>query len=450
MTKPKPIRFSDLGKIHLNYQPTEQSWHKNVKIPLIFPQEPPNSPKEPTTATFYTYKGYQLVHPYFRPMFFQTSASWAKQTVESALKKYLTIPHYQAQKVLNLPQERSASYWGRMLAAGFVWVSGLRKLDSDTEINGKIFRKGNKALMEASGPEVANWPLRINDSVGNMSCVHELPVPLTDSAQIKIEIIFESKDLLVVNKPAGIPVHPTGNSYRFNTVVSILQRQLDRVDMELWPCHRIDRDTSGVLFLAKNSKTCGKMSTVIADKSNVQKTYIAKVEGKFENNIICTDDIISLDFTKDYKRGGIIQRPQKAETIFKFLEYNTKEDTTTIIAQLKTGRRHQIRQHLRNIGHPVVSDPLYGKGKLLSSPMFNQPTPMHFQQLRERHTELIQEENRHKEPVNVCAECAHVTYIPTIKETPMQLHALEYRALDGSWSFMSSVPQSYNATREKL
>lgn len=187
------------------------------------------------------------------------------------------------------------------------------------------------------------------------------PAPLeVKPEEIKFDIIYEDDDIIVVNKPQGMVVHPAAGNYTGTLVNALLKHciNLSGINGVLRPgiVHRIDKDTSGVLIVAKNDVAHKSLANQIKDHT-VNRKYITLVEGviKVDNGTI--EGSIGRHHT-DRKRMDIVSTGKHAVTHFKVLERFS--NYTLIEAKLETGRTHQIRVHMCHIGHPVVGDPVYG------------------------------------------------------------------------------------------
>ncbi len=177
--------------------------------------------------------------------------------------------------------------------------------------------------------------------------------------KMNLDIVFEDDDVIVVNKPQGMVVHPAPGHENGTLVNGLLDHApLATVNGELRPgiVHRIDKDTSGLLMVAKNDQAMLSLSAQLKAKTN-QRKYLAIVHGNFKEEAGTINAPIGRS-KKDRKKMAIVEDGRPAVTHFKVLERFT--DYTLIECELETGRTHQIRVHLKYIGHPVAGDPLYG------------------------------------------------------------------------------------------
>ena len=187
-----------------------------------------------------------------------------------------------------------------------------------------------------------------------------------EAEEIPIDIVYEDDDVIVVNKPNGMVVHPAvGN--KSGTLVNALMhhsKNLSSINGEFRPgiVHRIDAYTTGLLMVAKNDKAHEFLQKQLQDKTTTRK-YIALVWGVIPNDTGVIDAPIMRDKSDRKKMAVGTINSKDAVTHFKVLErFN---NATLIELKLETGRTHQIRVHLSYIGYPVVNDPVYGRRKLI-------------------------------------------------------------------------------------
>lgn len=181
---------------------------------------------------------------------------------------------------------------------------------------------------------------------------------------IPLDVAYEDSDLIVVNKPRGMVVHPAPG-HASGTLVNALMyhcKDLSGINGELRPgiVHRIDKDTSGLLMAAKNDKAHASLAAQLKEHS-VTRKYVALVHGNVSHDQGTVDAPIGRD-PLDRKMFTVTEKNSKhAVTHFAVLE--RFGDYTLLELQLETGRTHQIRVHMKFIGHPLVGDPVYGRSK---------------------------------------------------------------------------------------
>lgn len=183
---------------------------------------------------------------------------------------------------------------------------------------------------------------------------------------IPISILYEDQDILVVNKPKGMVVHPANGNpdgTLVNAVMAISHDSLSGIGGEIRPgiVHRLDKDTSGVIVVAKNDKAHIHLSEQIKNHE-VEKIYWALVRGIVKEN----EATISMPIgrsTKDRKKMAVDRKGKEAITHFRVLERYPEHQCTLLEIKIETGRTHQIRVHLSEIGYPVIGDAVYSNGK---------------------------------------------------------------------------------------
>ena len=181
---------------------------------------------------------------------------------------------------------------------------------------------------------------------------------------IPLEVLYEDNDIIVVNKPKGMVVHPANGNpdgTLVNAVMAICKDSLSGIGGEIRPgiVHRLDKDTSGVIIVAKNDKAHINLSEQIKNHE-VEKTYIALVRGNVPENEATINMPIGRS-TKDRKKMAVTKTGKNAVTHFKVLKRHN--NYTLLEVKIETGRTHQIRVHLAEIGYPIIGDSVYSNGK---------------------------------------------------------------------------------------
>ncbi|XP_019742816.1 pseudouridylate synthase RPUSD2 [Hippocampus comes] len=190
--------------------------------------------------------------------------------------------------------------------------------------------------------------LKNNDHMENTVHRHEPPV-----VGKPLEVLVDDGKVLVVDKPASIPVHPCGR-FRHNTVIFILGKE--RGISELHTVHRLDRLTSGVLLFARTLEISKKLDQLVRDRQ-LEKEYVCRVEGEFpEGELVCEEPILVVSFKIGLCR--VDPKGKDCRTVFQRLSFNGK--TSVVRCLPLTGRTHQIRVHLQYLGFPILNDPIYG------------------------------------------------------------------------------------------
>ena len=219
----------------------------------------------------------------------------------------------------------------------------------------------NGLILVNSKKEKSSYKLRENDEI----TVEDFPVKSleVEAEDIPLDIVYEDDDVIVINKPKGLVVHP-GAGNEEHTLANALKfhsDSLSTINGEYRPgiVHRIDKDTAGLLIVAKNDAAHAFLSNQLSDHTLGRK-YYALVLGVIKENEGKIIAPIGRDQKYRQKMAVDMMHGKDAETAFKVIE--RFKDSTLVECILKTGRTHQIRVHMNYIGHPVIGDPIYGKG----------------------------------------------------------------------------------------
>lgn len=221
-------------------------------------------------------------------------------------------------------RDRTVEYYRRAMQEGLVTVNGAKVIDLEE------YRVKN----------------------GDMIChkIHRHEPPITAEP---IKIIYQDAEMLIVNKPASVPVHPSGR-YRFNTLVEILRAEHGFQHLSI--INRLDRLTSGIVMLGLERGKAVSLHEKMQSRE-YQKTYICRVKGRFPAEARCNAPIKAIE----HKLGlvNVASDGKPSETHFKLLKYYEELDESLVEAKPMTGRTHQIRVHLQALGHPILNDHLY-------------------------------------------------------------------------------------------
>ncbi len=254
----------------------------------------------------------------------------------------------------------------------------------------KLIEKGN---VEVNGRVVSSkkFKISIEDEIRiNIPEPEKLKLAPED---IDIEIVYEDDDVLVVNKPQGMVVHPAPGHYCGTLVNALLfhSKSLSSINGIIRPgiVHRIDKDTSGLLMIAKNNKAHNFLAAQLKEHST-KRIYYALVHGNLKSESGTIDAPIGRHPVNRLKWAVVEKNSKRAVTHFKVIERFSGFNLVQL--KLETGRTHQIRVHMSYIGHPLVGDPLYGlkkkkfslKGQMLHARVigFIHPTTLKYMEFK--------------------------------------------------------------------
>lgn len=190
---------------------------------------------------------------------------------------------------------------------------------------------------------------------------HRLPDEPCTAGAHSLPVIYEDEDILVVNKPAGLPIHPSQNHYEDSLANAVMAYYKEQGENFVFRCiNRLDRNTSGLTLIAKNMLSSAILSQDVM-KRDIHRTYLALVERSQQ-----LPDSGTIEAPIARVEGSTILREVNFETgdyaLTKYWKLADFEDATLLKLQLGTGRTHQIRVHMSYIGHPLLGDDLYGNG----------------------------------------------------------------------------------------
>ncbi len=227
----------------------------------------------------------------------------------------------------------------------------------------KIIDEGNVTV---NGKNVkASYKLKEKDVIDIEEIENiELEVVAED---IPLDIVYEDEDIIIVNKAKGMVVHPGNGNYTGTLVNSLLYTHKDKLSaingvVRPGIVHRIDKDTSGIIVVAKNDKA-HKMLSSAFKVHNITRKYIAVVHGIVDKDNIKIDLPIGRSQNDRIKMAVTEKNSREAVTHIKVLKRFYESGYTLVEAKLETGRTHQIRVHMSYIGHPLLGDEVYGKSK---------------------------------------------------------------------------------------
>lgn len=334
--------------------------------------------------------------------------------------------------------------------------------------SGEIFINGKRV-----GPDHV---LRNGDLVSHTLHRHEPPVTAEP-----IAIVHEDEDVIVINKPSGVPVHPAGR-YKLNTVTEIIKSERGPGFVP-HPCNRLDRLTSGVMFLAKSVQAAEALTRKIMQRT-VRKEYIARVMGEFpDGDVVCDQPILQISPKLGLNR--VRANGKTARTVFKRLAYypapdhgqpsapasdrggdgqpwHLKRGYSVVRCLPVTGRTHQIRVHLQYLGHPIQNDPIYANQRVwglelgradaegtatTDEDVISRLSRMGKQEVAQAvvyYDEMVdqyEKQRAEKMTGELCAVCSTPLYSdPGPHELSLWLHSLRYEDAEGSWSYTSPLP----------
>ncbi|KAB8360822.1 hypothetical protein FH972_024556 [Carpinus fangiana] len=330
--------------------------------------------------------------------------------------------------------------------------------------------KGNVVVNGKPVPSL-QYAVRNGEMISHTLHRHEPPVTAAP-----IGIVHEDDDIIVINKPAGVPVHPAGR-YNYNSLVEIMRAERGH-GFNPMPCNRLDRLTSGVMFIGKHRRAAEKLTDQIMART-VKKEYVARVKGEFPaGEVVCEQPILSISPKLGLNR--VRANGKEARTVFRRLAYyppranskgvndqdsegkpwEKKEGYSIVRCLPLTGRTHQLRVHLQFLGHPITNDPIYCNQRVFGQSLARGETEadndediiarlskMGKEEVADAvayHDEMVEDyEKRKAEKMTgeLCEVCDTPLYSdPGIHELGIYLHAKRYADAGGAWSYETPLP----------
>ncbi|KAK4133779.1 pseudouridine synthase [Trichocladium antarcticum] len=393
------------------------------------------APREPWPRPYYFQDGLRRVAPYFYTYNTFCKERWrGRQLIDVFESEF---------------RDRPVEYYRAAMVSGQVAVNG-----------------------KTVGP---HYIINNGDRISHTTHRHEPPVTTEP-----IGIIHEDDDMVVINKPSGVPVHPAGR-YNFNSVVEIMKAERGP-NFQPRPCNRLDRLTSGIMFIAKHAKAADHLGAQILQRS-VRKEYMARVIGRFpDGEVVCDQPILQISPKLGLNR--VRANGKAARTVFKRLSYypppepaaaeqsgvatdeagdrKANEGYSIVRCLPVTGRTHQIRVHLQFLGHPIQNDPIYANHKVwgidlgsndaeavqnTDEDVVTRLSRMGKDQVAnavayyDQMVDAYHKKKAEKMSGETCALCNTPLYTdPGDQELSLWLHSFRYADVDGAWSYTSPLP----------
>ncbi|KAF2264735.1 pseudouridine synthase [Lojkania enalia] len=349
--------------------------------------------------------------------------------------------------------------------------------DRPTEYYEKAMKEG-RVVLNGKPVESTKTIVRNGDIISHTLHRHEPPV-----AARPIGIVHEDDDLIVIDKPAGMPVHPAGR-YHFNSIIEVIRADRDP-NFNPLPCNRLDRLTSGIMFIGKHRQAAEDMSAQIRGRT-VKKEYICRVVGEFpEGEVVCEKPILQI--SPKLGLNAVRANGKEAKTVFKRLAYYPPKDGIkdkkieqngdsdgddkhqpwkrlrgySIVRCFPiTGRTHQLRVHLQFLGHPISNDPIYANQRVFGPSLgrgssdaendediMTRLSRMGKEEIADAvayHDEMVDQYNKRKAEKmtgETCDVCDTPLYSdPGIHELGIYLHARRYHCEEGKWDYETGLP----------
>jgi len=349
-------------------------------------------------------------------------------------------------------RDRPTSYYQKAIESGQLVINGKKA----TSIHQKV---------------------RNGDVISHTLHRHEPPVTAAP-----IGIVHEDDDIIAINKPAGVPVHPTGR-YNYNSVTEIMRAERG-LGWNPLPCNRLDRLTSGIMFIGKHRAAADAMMLQISGRT-IKKEYVARVKGRFpDGEVVCEQPIRQISPKLGLNR--VRANGKEARTVFRRLAYyppqgeaqqpaaepedrssNTqlpwarKEGYSIVRCLPLTGRTHQIRVHLQFLGHPIANDPIYCNQRVFGPQLargdagsdddesimaalarMGKEDVAEAMAYAEEAAGVYEKRKAERLTGEVCESCGTPLYSdPGEHELGIYLHAKRYASAGGSWAYETELPE---------
>jgi 23S rRNA pseudouridine1911/1915/1917 synthase len=244
---------------------------------------------------------------------------------------------------------------------------------------------GDGAVLVNGHTGKSGYTLRGGDEVQVFSLKMHTKAPNIKPQSLPLDVVYEDEDLLVVNKTAGMVAHPAPGHYDDTLVNALIARypdiQTEGLEQRPGIIHRLDKDTSGLIIVARNTATHLALAEQMK-RREIDKRYLALVEGVVALDQGSIDAPIGRNPRHRQQMAITAVGSREARTRFRVLERFARH--TLLLIELETGRTHQVRVHLQAIGHPIVGDPVYGSGRIIRGSTLKRQF-LHAYQLRFTH-----------------------------------------------------------------
>lgn len=406
------------------------------KFPFVEPPPVVITPCDPWPPPYYLEEGLRKVTPYHYTYNTFCKERWRGREILDIFSSEF--------------RDRPAEYYEKAIVEGRVVLNG-KPVPSTKEI------------------------VKNGDVISHTLHRHEPPVTAKP-----IGIVHEDDDMIVIDKPAGMPVHPAGR-YNFNSIIEIMRADRGYTWNPL-PCNRLDRLTSGIMFIGKHRASAEALSAQIRGRT-VKKEYICRVVGEFpEGEVVCEKPILQISPKLGLNR--VRANGKESMTVFKRMAYYPGKDSTGNGPQQNgekenkgmewknmsgysivrcfpvTGRTHQLRVHLQYLGHPISNDPIYANQRVFGPSLgrghseeendddiMTRLARMGKEEVADAvayHDEMVDAYNKKKAEKmtgEVCDICETPLYSdPGVHELGIYLHARRYYCGEGNWDYETALP----------